>query len=346
MGLWWHRGSVMNRFTVALIHNNTDGLPGWVPERLEAAGVALRQRQCASPAEVIESAADAEVLWDCSGTRAVTPQALERLPRCGALLRSGSGTDNLPVEAATRLGIVVANTPDAIADPVADHTVALLLAVERRLGFYDQSVRRGEWLQLDKARWPVAPVRGRTLGLIGFGAIAQAVARKLSGFELQVLACDPALTAEQVAARGARKVELEELLRAADFVSVHCPLTPQTRHLLNRQRLGLLKPTAIIVNTARGPVVDEVALIEALQAGRLAGAGLDVFEQEPLPAEHPLRMLANVILTPHLAGHTRQIWDDFYRLSAETILDLARGRWPRSVVNRRAGVRWRLELAE
>jgi D-3-phosphoglycerate dehydrogenase len=265
------------------------------------------------------------------GSRAVTAEGLADLPRCAAILRTGSGTDNVPVEAATRLGIVVANTPDAMTDEVSDHAVALLLAVVRKVAVHDRAVRAGRW---DRAfARPELRVRARTLGLVGFGRIARAVARKLSGFEMEVLACDPHVSPEAMAAAGARAARLDDLLSRSDFVSLHCPLVPETAQLIGERELRLMKPTAVLINTARGAVVDEKALARALEEGWIAGAGLDVLAAEPPAPASPLLRLDNCVITPHIAALSAEFVETCWRLSLETVLDLAAGRRPRSCVN-------------
>ncbi len=330
----------MRKFTVAMVHNVAGNVPDWVRHRLEGEGIQLLDRHCTKADEMFPWAAAADVIWLFGGGTCVTAESLRRFPNCGAILRAGSGTDNVPVAEATRLGIVAANTPEAIAHPVAEHAVALLLATERRVAFHDRELRQGKWRQFE--RWPESPVHGKTLGLVGFGHVAQLVAKKMTGFELKIMAVDLFLTAEQMARLGARKVELDDLLAESDYVSLHCPLTDKTFHLIGEAQLRRMKPTAILVNTARGPVVDEAALVRALCEGWIGGAGLDVMEVEPVQPDHPLLALANVVLTPHTAAHTQRFWEDLFRSSVETLVDLSKGRWPKSCVNREVKPKWRL----
>jgi len=228
----------------------------------------------------------------------------------------------------------VINTPLAPAVPVAECAASLIVALDRRIAFHDRHVRAGEWLQAEQ--WPVGPLQGRTLGLVGFGQVARIVMQRLSGFEFNVLVHDPFVTAETVASAGATAVLLDELLAQADFISLHCPLNDSTRHLIDERALGLMRRTAFVVTTSRGDVVDERALAVALQNGTIAGAALDVYEKEPLPADSPLCQLENVVLMPHTSSHTQQTPDLFRRLGVDSIIALSEGRWPLSCVNRNA----------
>lgn len=334
----------MTRFKVTLAGLDGQTVPDWVPARLAQEGIDIVIHECAKDDDLARYAADADVVWLFGGSRVLTAGNLGLLARCGAVLRTGSGTDNVPVEAATRRGIVVANTPDALADAVSDHAVGLLFAVLRRIAVQDRAVRDGVW---DRHRaWPLWTLHGRTLGLVGFGRIARQFARKLSGFEMTVLAFDPFLGAEAVVRGGARAGRLDEVLSLSDVVSVHCPLVEGTRHLIDERALRRMKPTAVLLNTARGPVVDESDLTRALVEGWIAAAGLDVFEQEPLPPDNPLLRLDNVVLTPHIAGYSDAYLDNCWRLSVEAVVALARGRRPRSVVNRPERPRWELRPEE
>ena len=209
----------------------------------------------------------------------------------------GVGYDAVDVAAATRHGVAVAMGFGTNHEAVADMAFALMAALSNRLFAYHREVMECRWGgHFQPGLWR------STLGIVGLGRIGRALARRCRGFEMRVLACDPVADPAGAAAEGVELVELERVLREADFVSVHAPHSPETDRLLNAERLALMKPTAFLINTARGGLVDERALCEALAEGRIAGAGLDVFEVEPLPAESPLRSLSNVILTPHCAG--------------------------------------------
>ena len=252
-----------------------------------------------------EEAAGAEVL--ISAGTPIDARAFGALSRNRFVLRPYVGYDDIDVEAATEQGILVANVPDTFIQEVADHTLMLLLAAQRRLPMMDRFVRDGRWAQGEQAREVAHPIRRlstMTLGLVGFGNIARLVTQRAAPFGLRVLAYDPYVAPDVAAEHGVSLVSFDELLAESDIVSVHVFLSKDTRHLLNAERLARMKPTAILVNTSRGPVVDEAALIEALRAGRLAGAALDVFEQEPLDPASPLIGMDNVILLPHLASYS------------------------------------------
>ena len=255
-----------------------------------------------------EHGADADLVWVFGGKR-VNAEALRLFPRCGAIIRSGSGTDNIPVAAATARGIIVANTPEAVADSVSNHAIGLLLAVTRRIAIQDRAVRQGRWdRQGDEHRWHL---RGQTLGLVGFGHIGRLVARKLNAFDMKILAFDPLVSAEEIAEVSVEPASFEYVLSRSDFLSIHCPLTPKTRHLIGEPQFRLMKPEAVLINTSRGPVLDEKALVAALREGQIAAAGLDVTEQEPTPPDNPLLKLDNVVITPHIAGYTDQFAENF-----------------------------------
>lgn len=319
------------RTKVALVDLDNQVVPDWVAPRLESQGVDLLVRQCNTREELAEHAAGAEIVWLFGGSR-VLQGALDAVPRCWAIVRTGSGTDNVPVADATTRGIVVANTPSALSDGVSDHVIALLMALVRRLPIIDRAVRAGIFDQ--RMGQPLNSFGGRTFGLVGFGHIARDLARKLSGFGLKWLVHDPYVKAEELAALGLQSVSLDTLLAQADFVSLHCPLTPSTRKLISEPQLRRMKPTAILINTSRGPVVDEPALIRALTEGWIAAAGLDVFEQEPPAADNPLLKMENVILTPHSASRSGDGMEPRWRASVEAVSALARRFWPPSCVNR------------
>ena len=325
---------------VALVAWEAQPKPPDVAEKVRALGVEFVEQDCASTREAVALAADAEIVWVMGGWKGITAEALPELHRCGAIIRSGSGTDNIPVAAATERNILVCNTPEGPALGVAEHTVALLLAVTREITKWDRIVRDGGWVPgHDRPRFVLS---GKTLGLIGFGVIARNVAKRLKAFNLRIIAHDPGVAAEVFAAHEVAAVSLDQLYGEADFISVHCPLLPSTQNLIGAAALEKMKPTAILINTARGGIVDSAALARALDEGRIAGAGLAVLDREPPPADHPLLHARNVTLTAHVAGYHDRMFDDFWRLSIETVADLARGRYPASVVNPRVKPRWPL----
>jgi D-3-phosphoglycerate dehydrogenase len=329
----------MEPFKVVLIETDGGPTPDWVPPTLAEAGIDFAQAECRTADELAECAGDADLVW-LWGSQLIDAAMLDRLPRCGAIVRTGSGTDNVPVAAATARGIVVANTPSAHNDAVSDHAIGLLFALMRGIPLHDRTLRAGQWR---RNRLPRAwHLRGQALGLVGFGLIARAVAHKLSGFDLTVRAYDPFVSADAMTAAGVTPATLDEVLAQSDFVFLHCPLTPQTHHLIDARALKLLKPEALLINTARGPVVDEAAVIAALQAGELAGFGTDVFEQEPPDMDNPLLKMDNVVATPHVAGQSDEDRNLCFRLAVDSILALRQGRYPLSYVNRSVQPRWTL----
>ena len=225
-------------------------------------------------------------------TDRVDADLLDAAPRLRAIANYGVGTDNVDIDAAAARGIPVGHTPDVVTDATADLAWALLLATARKLATGEADVRAGEWKTWEPERILGADVSGATLGIVGFGRIGRAVARRASGFDMTVLHT------------GRGGVHLDTLLDRADFVTLHCPLTPTTHHLIDERALELMKPTAILINTARGPVVDHDALRRALEDGEIAGAALDVTEPEPLPAEHALLRASNLLVIPHLGAAT------------------------------------------
>lgn len=238
--------------------------------------------------------------------------------------RWGVGLDCADLAAATRAGIVVCNTPRILDEAVADYTWALLFAIARRVAQGAALLSRDEW----DLTWGHG-VHGKTLGIVGCGRIGQAVARRAAGFGMRVLGFDP--YAEAVA--GVEQVSLEELLSESDFVSLHCSLTPANRGMFNADRLTLMKPSAYLINTARGALIDEAALVEALQQGRFAGAAIDAYTTEPLPASSPLRTCPRLLMTPHQAFNAIETGEQVSRAAASAIVDLMQGRRPRHTAN-------------
>jgi D-3-phosphoglycerate dehydrogenase len=294
-------------------------------------GVEFFDQECTTDDEVIVAARGADVVWVITSLHLLTARTVAGLPRCVAFVRSGSGTDNVDVEAATRAGIVVANTPGAVSETTADHTVGLLCSVVRRIPYADRLVKDGLWDPFRAA--PLGTLHRRTLGLVGFGRVGRGVAKRVTGFDMDVLAYDPYVPAETMAELGVRKASLEDVLRSADFVSLHLPLLPETRNLIGERELRMMQKDAYLINCARGPIVDEQALYRALSEGWIAGAGLDVMAAEPPDPTSPLLQLENVVVNPHIAGLSELTTLETWRTAAETIIDLSHGRWPRSVVN-------------
>lgn len=246
------------------------------------------------------------------------------------LLRPYVGYDDIDVDAATEHGVLVANVPDAFVEEVANHAMALILATNRWIVPLDRYVRDGGWAR-NRQRSDGRIIRrpsAQTLGLVGFGNIARLVATRAQGFGFRMVAYDPYVPDDVAREHGVALVPLDELLRQSDVVSVHVLLNEQTRHLLGAEQLALMKPTAWFINTSRGPVVDEAALIAALREGRIAGAGLDVFEVEPLAADSPLMALDNVVLSPHVAAYSEEGVLQQRRRTAEIALQVALGGLP------------------
>lgn len=246
----------------------------------------------------------------------ITRRVLGELAQGAVVIRYGIGYDNVDVSSARELGVSVCNVPDYGADTVADHTVALLLALLRRLDSYTRSIQTDGWVQPAQ----VGPIKGfaeTTIGLIGTGRIGRAVAARLAPFGFRVVGFDPFVDPASLRDAGIVPLGLDELLGEADAVSLHAPLTEGNRHLLDAPRLAALRDGAVVVNTSRGPLIDEAALADALHAGHLAGAGIDVFEAEPLPAQSRLRDAPNVLLTPHAAFYSDTSLANLQRLAAE-----------------------------
>jgi D-3-phosphoglycerate dehydrogenase / 2-oxoglutarate reductase len=272
--------------------------------------------------------------WDALVVRSQTRVDAELLeaaaPRLSVVGVASIGIDRIDVEAATRAGVMVVNAPTGNTIAAAEHTLALMLALLRHVPDANASVRAGEW---ERARYTGRELRGKTLGIIGLGKIGKLVARRAAGFEMRVLAADPYLTGDQAAEVGARLVGLPELLARADVVTVHTPLTAQTRGLLGRAQLEAMKPGAFVLNVARGGIVDEHALADALGAGRLAGAAVDVYSAEPIAADNPLRDAPNVVLTPHLGASTSEAQDRVGVEMAEQVVMALAGVTPPYAVN-------------
>jgi D-3-phosphoglycerate dehydrogenase len=305
--------------------------PSTAPEAavLAEAGARLLLAQTGSEDELLSLVGEADAILTCFA------QVPASVVRAGARLqvigRYGIGVDNIAVAEATRLGIPVTNVPAYCLDEVAEHALALLFACARSVCRYDAAVRTGNWAL--QTGMPLFRLRGRTLGIIGFGKIGQTLAAKARGLGLRVVAHDPSAPEAEISGQQCEPLALEALLAQADYVSLHVPLTASTRHLMNAERLRRMKPTAYLVNTSRGGVIDQAALVQALREGWIAGAGLDVFEPERLPADHPLLALPNLVATPHIAFYSEESVLELEVKAARNVVAILTGKRPEAVVN-------------
>jgi D-3-phosphoglycerate dehydrogenase len=264
-------------------------------------------------------------------TPRVTGEMLRRMKRCKLVSRVGTGLDSIDIAAATECGIWVTNVPDYSIDEVSTHAIALLMAHARGLPRLFEQAERHEWNQTSVR--PIPRLKGQTLGIVGFGRIARATASKALALELNVLANDPYVDAAVIEAAGCKPVALDTLLMESDYISLHSPLTPETRHMIDAQALALMKPTAFLINAARGPLIDADALLAAVREKKIAGAALDVFETEPLPPDHPLFHEPNIWVTPHVAWYSEAAKVDMRVRGAEQVVRVLRGEMPTSAVN-------------
>ena len=302
---------------------------------VERAGFELVAAQSKTEDEVIEVARDAAAVVAQYAT--ISARVIAELSACRVIARYGTGVDIVDVDAATRHDILVTNVPnDWCENEVADHALALLLAVARKITVYDRATRDGVW------RWqsgaPIYRLRGSVLGLLSFGVIARAIAARAAGFGMRIIAHDPFLSAEEITATGAEGVSFDELVARSDCLVIQAPLTPETHHLFDETQLRRMKPTAILVNTARGPIVDDRALHRALSEGWIAGAGLDDIEEEPAKVrdwrpDNPLLGLDNVVITPHAAYYSEEAIGTVRHFAAEEVVRVLTGQAPLSPVN-------------
>lgn len=296
----------------------------------KAAGIELVVGQCKTAEALVAAAREADALlvqW-----APVNATVIAALARCKVIVRYGIGVDNVDLAAAKARRIPVCNVPDYGVHEVAEHAVSLALALARQLPQLDARLRNGVW-KITPDR-PMRSFREMTFATGGFGRIARAAQAMMRGFEGKRIAFDPYVSAETMAAEGVEKVEANELFARADLLSLHLPLTADTRHFVNSARLSSMKPHAIVVNTARGPLIDTVALAEALRAGTIGGAGVDVYEQEPLPADHPIRNAPNALLTSHVAWYSESSIPRLQRLTAEEAVRGLRGEPLKNQVNK------------
>jgi len=289
--------------------------------------VALKTKK---PEEFLPQAADCDALLN-TYAGPITAEVMAGMPKCRIIARYGIGVDTIDLEAATRAGIIVTNNPTYCIEEVAEHTLALLLACARKIAFYDRMVRAGRW-EVPPGK-PIYRLAGRTLGLVGFGNIARQVAVRAAAFGMRVLYADPFVKEGQFAEPG-KKVGIDALLAESDFVSLHPPLTPDTRKMMNDAAFWKMKPSAFLINCARGPVIDTEALVRALDEKKIAGCALDTTDPEPLPDPHPLRGRENVIVAPHVAWYSEQAMAGLQAGAPGEVRRVLSGEWPVNVVNK------------
>jgi D-3-phosphoglycerate dehydrogenase len=291
-------------------------------------GADLQLAREATPDAILAVARDADALLVTYAK--ITADMIRQMKRCRIISRFGIGVDNVDLAVATEMGIVVTKVPDYCLDEVSDHAMALLLSLVRKVAFANARVQVGRWEMPSVV--PIHRLRGTVLGLVGFGRIPQLVAPKAKAFGMAVIAFDPYVPDGSMNRAGVTKVEFDELLRRSDYISLHSPLSPETQHLFSADAFRQMKPTAYLVNTARGPIVDEKALAEALDKKQLAGAALDVVEKEP-PSNSPLLGRDNVILTPHTGFYSEESLLELQTKAAEEVVRVLSGETPRNPVN-------------
>lgn len=285
--------------------------------------------QCRTEEDVLTMAADADIIINQYAP--MTERVINGLERCRAIIRYGIGVDTIDVKAATAKGIYVCNIPDYGVDETSNHAISMIMALARKLPVITADVKRGNW-GLECAK-PLHRFAGSTLGLVGLGRIATAVAAKMAAFNLNIIAYDPYVSEDHAAQAGVRLVDFETLYRSSDYISVHCPSTDENYHLINRDVLRQMKPTAYLINAARGSIVDEQALIWALEEGEIAGAGLDVLEKEPIDINSRLLRMDQVIVTSHFGGYSEEAIDTLQKKAALEAVNILSGNPPFHAVN-------------
>lgn len=315
-------------------------------EKLRRVDAELVMHPYAGEDDLIPVVRDADALINAGGR--FPASTINALRKAKVIVQGSVGYDPIDLDAATARGIMVANLFDYCSEEVADHAMTLTLACARRLRFMERVVQEGLWGRDRRAMMerigPVERLSTQTFGIVGFGNIGKLVARRAAGFGFRIIASDPYASAAAAAQLGVELVSLDDLCRQADLITLHVFLNEQTRHLFGARQLALMKPSAYLINTCRGPIVDEPALIAALQAGQIAGAGLDVFEQEPVGRDNSLLTMENVIATPHVAVYSRTAIDLNRTQPFDEVVRVLSGQYPRGLVNR--GLKETLGLKE
>lgn len=293
------------------------------------AGIDLLDYQVKDPDKLIGLIDDADAV--ITQYSEITREVIAHLSHCKMIIKYGIGVNNIDVQAASEKGIYVCNVPDYGVEEVSDHAVAMILNLSRKLSVLEKALKEGDWGYSRAV--PLHRFSTSTVGLAGFGRIPRLVAKKLSGFGVRILAYDPYIDEKAAEAMNVTLVDFKTLVRESDYISIHCPLTKETKHLFNKETFALMKPSAVLINTARGPIVNGKDLEEALKNRVIAGAGVDVFEEEPVLPDHPLLHLDNVIATPHSAWYSLESIDNLQRKTAEEVVNVLQGNKPFNCVN-------------
>ena len=308
-------------------------------------GVEFITSPCQTEEEIVDAAGEADFILTFK--KPITRKVIEQLEQCRMIYNIGTGYETIDLEAATEHGICV-SYPDAYcSEEVAEHAMALILACARKLVRLDRAVRVGKWESYEKREIrfeilpPIFPIQGKTVGIIGLGRIGGKLVPKVKGFDMRVIAFDPYVPASVFKDCGAEAVELDYLIENSDFVSVHAAFTSDARHMLGAEQFKKMKPTAYIINCARGEFIDEEALYDAITQGEIAGAALDVIQEESMPPDHPLLKLENVIITPHTAYYSEEALGRLKKRPFEEIARMANGQWPQWLIN--TGVKAKFE---
>jgi D-3-phosphoglycerate dehydrogenase len=301
-------------------------------EELARVNAELVVAGCTCEAEIIEAARDADAILTVGSK--MTRLVMEQLPKCKVIVRYGIGYDTIDVNAATDNNIIVVNIPDFCFEEVSNHAIAFLLACAKKVVTLNNMVKQGRWMEAKAAQAPMVSIHGQTLGIAGCGNIGRTTARKAQCFGLKILGYDPYVDKSLAEEHGITLVSLPELLKGSDFISLHTALNKETWHIIGEKEFRQMKPTAYIINTARGSVIDEKALIKALREKRIAGAGLDVFEQEPIDPDNPLLKMDNVIVLPHSASYSDVAFKRLRTCVGQEAARVLSGRWPKNVVNK------------
>lgn len=298
-------------------------------EVLAQAGITIQVAKTASEEELLQLAPAVDGILTC--WKPVSGKVIGKAERCLSVGRFGIGLDNIDVAAATEAGMIVTNVPAYCIDEVSDHAMALLLACTRKVAFFDRNIKAGSYnLQ---AGTPLFRLRGKTLGIVGFGRIGSALSLKARAFGLNITVYDPNIPADRISQAGATAVSFPELLKKSDFISIHVPLSVQTARLFDYNAFREMKPSAVIINTSRGDVIDSAGLLAALNEGLIAGAGLDVLSQEPPAPGDALTNHPKTVITPHAAFNSEESLVDLRKTAATQIADVLCGRKPQNIVN-------------